>query len=138
MSTPRPFPVALATGVVVLEAVFVGVLGIVVGVDAARGQATNAGAAAFLTACGVLVGIGLLLVSRGLLYCRRWGRAPALLAQIIAIPVAVALGQGGQYALGVPLGVLAIAAAVALLSPPTTRALVGEGTRTSERRTDRT
>ena len=58
-------------------------------------------------------GAGLLQVGRGLLRARRWARSPALVTNLILVPVAVGLLQGGRWYLGVPL--IAAAATVVVL-----------------------
>lgn len=117
------WPLVAAAVVTLAEALLVGVLAVLVGVDAVTGRVANVPASAFMTGLGVLVFVALLLVGRGLVRRRRWARSPALVTQIIAIPVAVALSQAGQYAYGIPLGIVAVLTAAALLSPPTTKAL---------------
>jgi hypothetical protein len=66
---------------------------------------------------------GLLAVGAGLRRRRGWARAPALVTQILLLPVGVPLLQGEQPAVGVPLTLLAVAGLVALLLPATGRAL---------------
>ena len=61
----------------------------------------------------LLAGAGLLQVGRGLLQARRWARSPALVTNLILVPVAVGLLQGGRWYLGVPL--IAAAATVVVL-----------------------
>jgi len=61
----------------------------------------------------LLAGAGLLQVGRGLLRARRWARSPALVTNLILVPVAVGLLQGGRWYLGVPL--IAAAATVVVL-----------------------
>ncbi len=70
--------------------------------------------AALLTLLG---GAGLLLVARGLGRGRRWARAPALVTQHQAKPVAVGLVQGGRWYVGVPLVVWSLAVLVLLFTP---------------------
>lgn len=72
---------------------------------------------------GVLAAAGLLLVARGLLRRRRWARSPALVTQLLLLPVAISLLQSGQAALGVPLLAVTVVTAAVLLSPPISRAL---------------
>lgn len=64
-------------------------------------------------ALAALAGAGLLLVARGLRDARRWARSPALVTNLILVPVAIGLLQGGRWYAGVPL--LAAAAAVVVL-----------------------
>ena len=98
-------------------------LGVLVAVEAIRGRAENAAASEFMAVFGVAAGVGLVLVGRALLRRRRWGRAPMLVTQIICVPVAVALVQAHQYAVGIALGVVAVVAAFSLMSRPVSAVL---------------
>ncbi|MQA78541.1 MAG: hypothetical protein GEV10_08690 [Streptosporangiales bacterium] len=111
-----PMLLVVPAGVVLLQGLVAAVLGVLVGVDALRGGADNLPAAEIMAAFGLVAGVCLVLVGRGLLLRRRWGRAPALVTQIICVPVAVAVVQAGQYVVGVALGVLAVGAACCLMS----------------------
>lgn len=66
-----------------------------------------------------------LLAARGLLARRSWSRGPAVITQIMALPVAYNLLQADSMAIpaGIALAVVAVAALVLLLNPETTRAL---------------
>jgi hypothetical protein len=66
-----------------------------------------------------------LLAARGLLLRRSWSRGPAVITQIMALPVAYSLLQADSIAIpgGIALAVVAVAALVLLLNPATTRAL---------------
>ncbi|MFF3451437.1 hypothetical protein ACFYXJ_30315 [Streptomyces sp. NPDC002667] len=66
-----------------------------------------------------------LLAARGLLLRRSWSRGPALVTQILALPVAYTLLQADSVAIpaGIALGVVALVAFVLLVNPETTRAL---------------
>ncbi|MEU6226039.1 hypothetical protein [Streptomyces sp. NPDC047042] len=66
-----------------------------------------------------------LLAARGLLGRRSWSRGPAVITQIMALPVAYNLLQADSMAIpgGIVLGVVAIAALVLLVNQETTRAL---------------
>ena len=70
--------------------------------------------AALLTLLG---GVGLLLVARGLDRGRRWARAPALVTQLLVVPVGAGLVQGGRWYVGVPLIGWALAVLVLLFTP---------------------
>ncbi|MGW5326865.1 hypothetical protein [Streptomyces sp. NPDC004014] len=65
------------------------------------------------------------LAARGLLLRRGWSRGPAVITQLMALPVAYNLLQADSVAIpgGIALAVVAIAALVLLVSPATTRAL---------------
>ncbi|MFD5130014.1 hypothetical protein [Streptomyces olindensis] len=66
-----------------------------------------------------------LLAARGLLGRRSWSRGPAVITQLMALPVAYNLLQADSMAIpgGIALAVVAIAALVLLVNPETTRAL---------------
>jgi hypothetical protein len=77
------------------------------------------GAVGILLLAGA-AGFGLLLVARGLLAGRRWGRSPALVTQLMIIPVALASFPTGWY-VGAPLLVWAVAVTVLLFLPVVTQ-----------------
>ncbi|MFJ8820582.1 hypothetical protein ACIREE_02225 [Streptomyces sp. NPDC102467] len=66
-----------------------------------------------------------LLAARGLLARKAWSRGPAIITQIMALPVAYTLLQADSVAIpgGIALAAVAIAALVLLVNPATTRAL---------------
>ncbi|MFY1678735.1 MULTISPECIES: hypothetical protein [unclassified Streptomyces] len=66
-----------------------------------------------------------LLAARGLLARRGWSRGPAVITQLLALPVAYNLLQADSVAIpaGIVLGVVAVTALVLLVNPETTRAL---------------
>ncbi|MEU9104761.1 hypothetical protein AB0D54_10385 [Streptomyces xanthophaeus] len=66
-----------------------------------------------------------LVAARGLRLGRRWSRGPALITQLMALPVAWTLfGSGGLMAVGgAALALSAVAVAALLLNPKTTEAL---------------
>ncbi|MGC4995312.1 MULTISPECIES: hypothetical protein [unclassified Streptomyces] len=66
-----------------------------------------------------------LLAARGLWLMRRWSRGPAVITQILALPVAYNLLQADSIAIpaGIGLAVVSVAALVLLVNPATTRAL---------------
>ncbi|MFD4525905.1 hypothetical protein ACFWP7_18640 [Streptomyces sp. NPDC058470] len=70
-----------------------------------------------------------LLATRGLLGRRSWSRGPAVVTQIMALPVAYNLLQADSVAIpaGIALAVVAVAALVLLVNPATTRALGIQG-----------
>ena len=64
---------------------------------------------------------GLGWVVRGLAMARRWARSPAVLTQLIALPIAVtAIGHGGAL-IGVPLTICGLVALVGLFAPSTSQ-----------------
>ncbi|MDP9684010.1 hypothetical protein AB0E75_06910 [Streptomyces griseoviridis] len=66
-----------------------------------------------------------LIAARGLLARRGWSRGPAVITQIMALPVAYNLLQADSVAIpaGIVLAVVAVAALVLIVNPETTRAL---------------
>jgi O-antigen/teichoic acid export membrane protein len=68
-------------------------------------------------------GVGLGLVARGLLQRRRWARSPALVTNLLVLPVAIGLLQGGRWYVGAPLLVWALAVLGLLFAPATAAAL---------------
>ncbi|MFF3849564.1 hypothetical protein [Streptomyces sp. NPDC002328] len=122
---PRPRRLTYAAGLVALEglALLVGgvwilVLG-VAGDPDDRQQAVTGGVT--LAVLALLP----LLAARGLLGRRGWSRGPAVITQILALPVAYNLLQADSMAIpaGIALAVVAVAALVLLVNPETTRAL---------------
>ena len=74
-----------------------------------------------LLALAAAVGLG--LVARGLLAGRRWARAPALVTNLILLPVAYGLLQADVWYVGIPLLLWALAVLVLLFAPSTSAAL---------------
>ncbi|MET9102309.1 hypothetical protein [Streptomyces antibioticus] len=66
-----------------------------------------------------------LLAARGLLALRSWSRGPAVITQILALPVAYNLLQADSLAIpaGIALAALAVTGLVLLVNAETTRAL---------------
>ncbi|WP_416968419.1 hypothetical protein [Streptomyces sp. 4F14] len=66
-----------------------------------------------------------LLAARGLLKRRSWSRGPAVVTQVMALPVAYNLLRADSVAIpaGIVLGVVAVTALVLLINGETTRAL---------------
>ncbi|WP_341830013.1 hypothetical protein [Streptomyces liangshanensis] len=81
----------------------------------------------------IVLGLLPLLAVRGLLLRRSWSRGPAMIIQIMALPVAWTLLQssGARIPFGIALAVVAVAGLVLLLHPTTTAALgIAPGART--------
>jgi uncharacterized membrane protein (DUF2068 family) len=66
---------------------------------------------------------GLVLTGRGLLLGRRWARAPALVSNLLLLPVSASMLRGGLYVVGVPLLALGLSVLVLLFTRPVTEAL---------------
>jgi hypothetical protein len=104
-----------------------GVLGasVLAGIDTGSGRSYHVSSGIALTAIGVATAVGLGYVAAGLARVRRWSRTPALLTQLFAGIVSIYLLQGHRYDWGGPGLALALAGLVALLVPPSMRALAG-------------
>jgi hypothetical protein len=79
--------------------------------------------AALSALLALLAGVALLAVARGLHRGRRWARSPALLTQLLLVPVAVELLAGPGWYVGGPLLAWALAVAVLLFLPGVARHL---------------
>jgi hypothetical protein len=97
------------------------------GVDTAQGQSYHASSGIALTLIGAACAAALALVALGLARSRRWSRTPALLTQLFVGIVGIYLLQGSRLDWGLPSVVLAAVGFVTLLSPPSLRALTGQG-----------
>ncbi|MDT9680753.1 hypothetical protein RND61_01415 [Streptomyces sp. TRM76323] len=123
--TTRPPRVTAAAAVAGLEALALFAGGVYVLVNTLTGTPDDVTQA--LTGAATLIALGLipLLAARGLLLCRSWSRGPAIITQILALPVAYTLltSAGAAIPAGIALAVAAVAALVLLVHPATTRAL---------------
>ncbi|HET6860090.1 MAG TPA: hypothetical protein VFH94_23720 [Streptomyces sp.] len=73
-----------------------------------------------------------LVAARGLLKCRAWSRGPAVITQLMALPVAwTLLRSEGSWLIpaGIALAAVAVTSLVLLINPQTTRALGIRGPR---------
>lgn len=73
-----------------------------------------------------VIGAGLLVAAWGLWRLRRWGRAPAVLGQLLCLVVSVPLtgaAGGVERTIAIVATIAAVAALVCLFVPATTRAL---------------
>jgi hypothetical protein len=124
--TRRPITLTAAAAVEAAEGLIALGFGFFVGWETIVGKPLDPASAIGVTLFAFLAGAGMLAVARGLLRADRWSRSPAVLTQLFALPVSVSMLQGSQYALGVPLIVLAVVALVLVLCKPSNDALVHE------------
>jgi hypothetical protein len=125
----RPRTLTAAAGLEAAEGVAALAFGLFVGWETLVGSPLETGGAVGVTVLAVLGGAGMLAVARGLLRVRRWGGAPALVTQLLALFIAWNLVRSDQFAYGLPLAACALAAGILLLSRPTTQALYQEDLR---------
>ncbi|MFE6226284.1 MULTISPECIES: hypothetical protein [unclassified Streptomyces] len=121
--TPRPARLAAAAGVALVEAlallaggVYMLVRTLVDGADLTGG----------VTGGVTLAALGLipLAAAVGLWRMRSWSRGPAVITQVLALPVAWQMLQTeGVIPYGIALAVLAVTGLVLLVNPATTQAL---------------
>jgi hypothetical protein len=119
----RPRTLTAAAGLQAAEGVAAIAFGLFVGWEALVGEPLETGGAIAVAMIGLLGGVGMLAVARGLLRMRRWGGAPAVVTQLLAIFIAWNVIQSGQFGYGLPLAACALATVVLLLSRPSTQAL---------------
>ncbi|MFI0963033.1 hypothetical protein ACH4S8_16775 [Streptomyces sp. NPDC021080] len=124
-SVPRPGRLTAAAALAALEGTALVAGGVCVFVLGLTGDPDNRQQA--VTGGVTLIALALLplLAARGLLLRRSWSRGPALITQIMALPVAYTLLQADSVAIpaGIALAVVALVALVLLVNPETTRAL---------------
>ncbi|WP_405141427.1 hypothetical protein OG589_30640 [Sphaerisporangium sp. NBC_01403] len=122
----RPVTLVVAAVVLAIEGLTAVVLGGYAAVETIVGKPADLGSSIVVSAFGILIGAALIWVAWGVLQAARWSRAPGVVTQIFALPVAVSLVQSEQTVPGVLLIVVALAGLVALLAPATTKAMIGE------------
>ncbi|MGI9196604.1 MAG: hypothetical protein ACR2KE_03990 [Candidatus Nanopelagicales bacterium] len=128
-------PLRTAAAVALLEGAAFTAYAIYVIVELARfgitgpSQVSNTSSVTLEIVIFVVFGVGLLLAGWGLWRRRRWGRAPAVLGQLLGLVVGFPLaGAAGpvEKVVGILVVALSILALVCLFLPSTTQALVGE------------
>jgi hypothetical protein len=106
-------------GLLLVEAAFMLVLAGVLAVDlATRQRQTEVAFPLAEVGLCLLVVVGLVLMARGLRRESRWARSPAITLQLVGLPFAGRLIQFGgiRIALGVPMGLVLLAALVLLFA----------------------
>jgi uncharacterized membrane protein (DUF2068 family) len=124
-SDPRPGRLTAAAALTALEGLALAVGGgwmLVLGLTGApdsRSQAVTGGVTLIVLALLPLI------AARGLIARRSWSRGPAVITQIIALPVAYNLLRADSVAIpaGIALAVVAVTALVMLVNAETTQAL---------------
>ncbi|MFJ4980883.1 hypothetical protein ACIP6X_37185 [Streptomyces coeruleorubidus] len=122
---PRPRRLTYAALLAALEGLALVVGGVWMLVLALTGEPDNRQQAVTGGVTLVVLALLPLLAARGLLGRRSWSRGPAVITQLMALPVAYNLLQADSMAIpgGIALAVVAVAALVLLVNPETTRAL---------------
>ncbi|WP_202125891.1 hypothetical protein [Actinomadura physcomitrii] len=122
--TDRPITVRAAAALEGAEGLGAVAFGVYTGVETASGAAVDPVSAIGVTVLALAGGAGMLACVRGLLRGAQGSRAPTVLTQLFALPVAWSLWQSERPAIAVPMGVVAVLALVAVLSPASTAWLV--------------
>jgi hypothetical protein len=122
--TKRPFTVQAAAALEAVEGAAAVGFGVFTGAETAAGAAVDPASGIGVTVLALAGGLGMLGCARGLLHAAQWSRAPAVLTQLFALPVAWSLWQSDQPAIAIPLGLVAVLALIAVLSPPSTAWLI--------------
>lgn len=122
--TKRPITVQAAAALQAAEGAAAVGFGVFTGVETAAGAAVDPASAIGVTVLALAGGLGMLGCARGLLRAAQWSRAPTVLTQLFALPIAYSLWQSDRPAIAVPLGLVAVLALIAVLSPPSTAWLI--------------
>src|SRR4051812_40675366 len=91
------FSASLGAAVVLgLQALFIAVLSIVLAVSGFRPGTKDRAGAEILSLIGLASAVALIGLARGVQTRRRWARSPTLVLELICLPVAVTVIQGGR------------------------------------------
>ena len=99
-----------------LEGVALVLLGLVYGGAGVVGDPFDRTATLLEAGMAVLAGALVLLVARGLGEVRGWARSPAVVVQLLALPVGYGLVQGRVWAAAVPVLLLAVSVLYLLMT----------------------
>ncbi len=113
-------PVTRASLVVALEGVVLVVLGLGYGLAGLVGDPFDRAATLLEAAFAVVMGGLLVMVARGLSRVDGWSRSPAVVVQLLALPVGYGLAQGQVWWAAIPVLLLA-GTVLFLLATPTAR-----------------
>lgn len=117
-----PNLVRVVGGIVVVEGGGGVIVAVALVVRALLGHDQHAASGYGTAAWFAILGGGVLAAGAGLVLGRRWGRAIAVITQLLLLPVSWALlTDSHRPELGAPLGILAIATLALLFSAPFTR-----------------
>jgi divalent metal cation (Fe/Co/Zn/Cd) transporter len=120
----RPVPVTAAAALEAVEGLAALGFGAFVAWETITGTPNDPATAWGVAGMALLGGICMLAVARGLIRAERWSRAPAVLTQLFALPVAWSLLQSDQLLYALPLGAVALVTLVLVLSGPVTNWLL--------------
>ncbi|CNE96901.1 integral membrane protein [Mycobacterium tuberculosis] len=122
----RPSTVQAAAALEGAEGLAAVGFGVYTGVETAIGAAVDPASAIGVTVLALAGGIGMLACARGLLRADQWSRAPTVLTQLFALPIAWSMWQSDRPGIAVPMGLVAALALITVLSPPSTAWLIDD------------
>ncbi|MER6140671.1 hypothetical protein ABT174_11480 [Streptomyces sparsogenes] len=122
---PRPTRLTAAAVLAAVEAAVLVAMGVYVLVMGVTGDPDSPRQAEMLGVTVLALAALPLVAARGLWLRRRWSRGPAMITQLMALPVAWTLvsNGGGLIAVGVATAVAALAVLALLINPTATEAL---------------
>ncbi|MFJ5221965.1 hypothetical protein [Streptomyces sp. NPDC088400] len=122
---PRPPRLTVAAAICGLEALTLIAGGVYLLVMGVLGQPDSPEQAEMGGVTLIVLGVIPLLAARGLLLCRAWSRGPAVITQVMALPVAYTLltSIGGMIPAGIALAVAAVTGLVLIVSASANEAL---------------
>jgi hypothetical protein len=119
----RPPLLTLAAAVLAVEAVGLGVAGVLTAVDAAKGRSSQASSGVALVILEFILIAGVAWIAAAVARVRPWSRTPAVMIQAFTGVVAVYLLQAHRFDWGIPALLFAAAGAAGLLAPASWHAL---------------
>ncbi|OMI87673.1 hypothetical protein BSZ07_26035 [Streptomyces sp. M1013] len=122
---PRPGRLTAAAALAALEGLALVVGGVWMLVEGLTGHPDDRTSAVTGGVTLIVLALLPLLAARGLLGRKGWSRGPAVITQIMALPVAYTMVRADSLAVpaGIVLAVVAVAGLVLLVNPTTTEAL---------------
>ncbi|MDT0492735.1 hypothetical protein ACPEIF_01110 [Streptomyces sp. NPDC012600] len=123
--TERPRRITILAGINALEGAALAIGGLYLLVMGVLGRPESPQQAETVGITLIALGAIPLAAARGLLLLRGWSRGPALITQIMALPVAWTLlrSQGALIPTGIVVAVIAVTGLALVLNPETTRTL---------------
>jgi len=117
--TAPPVTLWVAIGVLVVEALGALAGAVLLGAAALTGPAVSTASAISTVVVALLLAVVFVVLARLLYRRNRAARGPALVLQLLLIPIGWYMARGGTPWVGVPLLVVAVIGAGALLAPAT-------------------
>lgn len=114
-----PRPLVVACGVLAAQALALAAAAVIVCVKAATQHSTSLAGALLLAGIALSGSVVLGLCARGLLRVRPAARTPAVVIEVLALPVSYSLAfQAGRLGYGAPIMLSALAVLYLLFTPP--------------------